>query len=281
MHQTAEAHDSGDVIYLLGFSPAATRQVRNGILETLPYLECQSRDGIDAWYVNVSRDQFEGDDAEKNLADLAWLTPRIMAHQRSLEGLSAQLTLYPATFGTLFSSPEVLHRTISQNHETLNGYFVAVAGKQEWGIKCLVNWPTAVEAYQRVHPDSAQSGEGGGVSYLRRQKLIRDRDERVRVWIDEEMRAIESDLGEISSALCHRRISDRSVKSDNECIANIAVLVEHQNVDAIIEWGKVWEEQYNTRERIIKIEMTGPWPTFSFCPPLVDYVDADQASCVI
>ena len=275
------SYDCDDVIYLLGFTPTATEPVRSSILETLPYLECLSSDGIDAWYVSVARDQFEGEDAEKNLADLAWLTPRIMAHQRSLELLAEQLTLYPATFGTLFSSHDVLQSTLARNHETLDEYFAAVAGKQEWGIKCLVSWPDAVEAYQRVHPDTSQSTKGGGVNYLRRQKLIRDRDERVRSWIDEELKAIESDLTARSSALCHRRITDRSIKKETECLANIAVLLKHESVESTLTWSQEWEEQRNARKRLIKIELTGPWPSFSFCPPMVDDARAEQPSCAI
>ncbi len=75
--------------YLLGFSPASEPIKRDEqfLLNQLG-VEQLTVGEISVWFTQIERAEFEGPVAEKNLADLQWLTPRVLAHESINSNLS-------------------------------------------------------------------------------------------------------------------------------------------------------------------------------------------------
>jgi hypothetical protein len=217
----------------------------------------------------VERSLFEGPQAETNLADLNWLTPKVLAHQHALDLISSISPLYPMSFGTLFSSIEALESVMALNEEGLEKYFLATAGTQEWGVRIVVSWPAAVKAYQIQFPEKADGSEGSGSNYLRQQKRIRERDERVRDWIQTDLRAIDARLTELSVETFSRRIQAAGSDKDQECMANLALLIQRVRAKELIDWVDRFNSGSKQAHGIISLVLTGPWPLLSFCPVLI------------
>ena len=269
-------NDSDQVIYLLGFSPLLTGEQISKIEEELPFVESRAFQDITAWFVHVERSLFEGPQAESNLTDLAWLTPKAIAHQHALDILSSLTAFYPARFGTLFSSFAVLKDIILTNENPLTQFFEQMAEKQEWGIKISVSWSKAVKAFELLHSDSTANPEGSGFNYLRQQKKIRDRDRSVRDWLDQALHAIDNRLLELSEQTCHRRIQANTNDKDREVLANIALLCQRSDAKELIEWADSYANHTGKGSESITIELTGPWPLFSFCPELLSITSIEQ-----
>jgi hypothetical protein len=276
--QDRAATECRDAIYLLGFSPRTSDQLRAAITSVLPMIECQSHGNVDGWFVRVPRDQFEGPDAEKNLADIRWLSPRVMAHQQAVEHLSRELPFYPAHFGTLFSDLSRLFELIDRNRRTLLEYFANDARHVEWGVKVFVAWSRAVDAFQQTGDASTGDTSGGGLNYLRRKKMIRQRDQAVRQWIDKTLAAVREEVQSLAVRCCDRPTNVGGDDGDWECIANLAVLVPWQRQSELQQWIESKHAAAADPKRMLSFQLTGPWPLYSFLPPLVTPArcDADE-----
>lgn len=261
--------ESSDAIYLLGFSPKTNDRIRSQITSVFEMIECCSRGNVDCWYVRVPRDQFEGESAEKNLADLKWLSPRVMAHQRAVEWLSGELPFYPTKFGTLFSSWEPLFDLVEANRRTLASYFADEARHVEWGIKCFVSWPRAVDAFQRDQTHASSQGSGGGLNYLRRKQMIRQRNEEVRDWLQSTLVELRDELNQLTYRCCDRPTHTVPAEGDWECVANLALLLDPSHHAILQQWVESKNTHAAPDQRLLTLQLTGPWPLYSFVPSLL------------
>lgn len=264
----ATSHPS-EIIYLIGFSPSATETTRDRLAEALPIVKSMTQRNIDCWYVRVDRTQFEGDLGEKNLSDMQWLGPKVLAHQMAVETLSGELPFFPAHFGALFSGLDKLATLTQVNWRTLTEYFAEDALNVEWGLKCLVNWPRAVEVFQDNHPKDEQA-PGAGRNYLLKKKMIRDRDEAVREWINQKISETRQSLSKI--AVRHRALPTNSAarEGDWECIQNWAILVTPDDSSRVEQWIRDTHPELLRESSMLRLQLTGPWPLYSFLPSLAD-----------
>lgn len=254
--------------YLLGFAP-----LTNG-LKTLPVppilaqlrIENSTAAGIVAWYRAVDRQDFEGPEAARNLADLNWLTPRVLAHESVVSKLSEHFAIYPARFGCLFSSVELLMQYAVANRTTLQAFFASATARQEWGVKFTTNLDRAVQlAAEREL--AGPTPQLDGVSYLKLKQL---------------QRGLRSPVLQQLHTLCDERIAtlretfehvvvrpSRSLaQPDRETmLANVAVWTKSEEVDKLLALCNHWN-QTDAADQAIVTWSTGPWPPYSFCPSL-------------
>ncbi len=274
-HSTAP--DRKDAIYLLGFSPRTSDRLRAAVTSVLPMIDCRSHGNVDCWFVRVPRDQFEGADAERNLADISWLSPRVMAHQQAVEQLSRELPFYPAHFGTLFSELSRLFELVDANRRRLIEYFAEEARHVEWGVKVFVAWSRAVDAFQQSG-ETAADEPGEGLNYLRRKKMIRQRDQAVRRWVDETLATVREEVQQLAVRCCERPASLGSDDGDWECVANLAVLMARQRHPELQQWIESKHAANTDANRMLTFQLTGPWPLYSFIPRLAPPASGEAAS---
>lgn len=268
MSHVDQADPTDEVIYLLGISENASDRILSELVELLPIVKPLALDDATAWFVCVERNQFEGPEAEVNLSDANWLTPRVLAHEAAVEAISERLAFCPCHFGTIFSNTGLVEQLVTINIESLREFFKATASSSEWGLKCIVAWDEAVVAYQVAHGTSEQDNSKVGLNYLRQQKLIRDRDIKVRHWITESLQSVEGSIREFAKQLVRRRVNSSQDGGQKECLANFAVLANKGNHSPLDDFVTQWNTDENSASRFIKLELTGPWPLYSFIPPL-------------
>jgi hypothetical protein len=248
-----------EVIYLLGIALATDRRLVVEITEQFPAVRVAEDHGFDVWYVTVDRDQFDGEEAEANLADASWLTPRVLAHQAVLEYFSTRMPLLPMSFGTLYTSLDNLYSTIAPNRARIAEFLSTVRGHSEWGLKCFVAWDAAYDQSQTAQPELLS-----GSDYLRRKKSIRLRDAHLRQVADAQLRqVVELAMGYSTESVLRRSLA---ASVDQECVSNLALLVDDQKFAALHDW--VNGVNASTGETCIRLELTGPWPAYSFAPSL-------------
>jgi len=267
--QLNAASDRSDAIYLLGFSPRTTDKIRGSVTSALPIVECRTEGNIDCWFVRVPRDQFDGEAAERNLADINWLSPRVMAHQRAVEYLSGELPFFPAHFGTLFTGTGPLMELVRANRRTLTEYFANEARHVEWGIKCFVAWPRAVDAYHRSINEEVSADTGAGLNYLRRKQMIRQRDQTIRQWLDRQLSETKLEIEKLSVGCRERQTNIGGDNGDWECVANLAVLLPRNRHTDLQLWMESKNAVQANEQGMLSFQLTGPWPLYSFVPALI------------
>ena len=281
-----------DALYLLGFSPKLHRHnphhapCLNGMNIALedPLAELVDWDIVDllehfgierlevgpvwAWFKRIERADFEGPAGEKNLADIHWLTPRVIAHEKVVDQLSLQSSFYPARFGTLFSCESRLQAFVSQFSDQLLVFFQRIQGKKEWGIKFFGNHAQAAKIIAEREGIVRQGVPLGGAKYLKLKQLQRATSTVKSDFFITTMReAIQSLETQFSELIARPIPSTHQEATQGELLSNIAVLSSEPESNQLVGWVDDWN---NTKSFTsgIHVELTGPWPAYSFCPSL-------------
>ena len=282
-----------DALYLLGFSPKLI--YRESSIDPINPMREGSRDaevmeyfdndtlalaelfGIErletgsvfAWFTRIDRSDFVGEAGERNLSDINWLTPRVMAHEEAVGQLSSQSSFYPARFGSLFSSEVSLHSyTVAAKHG-LHEFFRLIRGKQEWGLKLFGNYAKAAQM-QAERRGLIQDGVPlKGVNYLKLKQLQRDLSRTDSGAFVLARNAAIAAIQEVFGNVKERSITASSKSESNEeLLGSFAVLEWIENASNVSAWVEQWNLDSSQNDGI-RIELSGPWPAYSFCPALL------------
>lgn len=283
-----------DALYLLGFSPKLHLQHANpdpgpqglNLLVEDPLAEVIDANivillkqfGIEklevgpvwAWFKRIDRADFEGPAGEKNLADIHWLTPRVIAHEKVVDQLSLQSSFYPSRFGTLFSNESRLKAFIAQFSDRLLGFFQRVKGKKEWGLKFFGNHAQAAMILAEREGIVQQGVPVGGAKYLKLKQLQRESSKAKSDFFTATLHEAIQSLGlEFSEMIARPIVATNQEAAQGELLSNIAVLASNDQSNQIVLWAERWNDTKPLSSGI-QVELTGPWPAYSFCPSLTD-----------
>ena len=136
-----------ELVYLYGFArPGAAQGVEAPAIDAGPGEDASvatpghavnelELDGVAAVWATVPRREFEGEAAESNMQDLAWITPRVLRHEEVLEKVMPRSPVLPAGFGTVFSSEQALRKVLEEHRGRISALLDEFADKEEWSVK--------------------------------------------------------------------------------------------------------------------------------------------------
>lgn len=267
-----------DAIYLVGVAPAAALDgfEHAGIEPGTAARLLPVAGGLSALIVDVPLETFTGEAAEERLKDVRWLTPRAEQHEaivRAARGWGGGVSLMPAGFGSVFSSVESLAETIAGLAPDIRAFFRETDGCDEWSLKCWASRSDAVERARTrlrgAHPT------GGGAAYLRSRKLAADAEREAEEHALGLIEGLVEDLGEVIAGAVERRTVADAEDRDAWLLAHIALLVDRRaqtqfddRLDALAE---------GLEAEAVRLELTGPWAPYSFCPQFEAGADDDGA----
>jgi hypothetical protein len=186
----------------------------------------------------------------------AWLTDRLLDHERVVEGLVAAGPVFPLGFGVLVADREALRAAVEPHLETFAAFFAGAAGRQEWCLKFYLR----EEAVRRGEMALAARG---GLDYLaaRRAVPVRQaaREAAGRGFV-------ERALGQVD-AFCEamlRREAGAAPGKGLRLLANIALLVHGTRREALL--SAVEALMAPALAEGLELTLTGPWPLYSFRP---------------
>lgn len=256
------------VLYLVGFSETDERSVDVEAIAEQFALQWLDVGGVRGWYCLFDAAMFEGADAEANLANLEWLTPRVMLHESAVSQLAAEMPFFPTRFGTLFSGEQPLAASIHRWREDLARFFELVRGRSEWGIKVWSDSASLDKHLLQTSLDSSSETPTGGASYLRLRKAQQNLSGTRDGYVEYVASSFESLCCEQQIPIIRRRTTIHSDDSkDKLLLANLAVLLERDNCDLNLEQFTRLIEAMRFGE-CLTVESTGPWAAYSFCPAL-------------
>ncbi len=219
----------------------------------------------------VEPEEFCGPAGEKNLQDLAWLTPRVCRHEAVLEQVMRFGAVLPARFGTLFSSTASLENFMRQHGAVMGRFLERIRGRQEWAVKGFFDQARAEAqwlARRRAGPP-AMSILSPGLAFLQEQNLrLQARDD-----LDDRLARACGDLldqlNPLAANIVPRRILPcEKPEAAREMVLNWALLLP---AAAVADFrGRI--ERANTEHNPdgLAFDVSGPWPPYSFCPVLED-----------
>lgn len=221
--------------------------------------------GLAALLVRVERSYFVGPEAQERLADLAWLAPRAVRHEELIRFAMETGPVLPLPFATLFSTAPAVQRALSTHARPIHDFLSLVEGCVELSVRVALDRPRALTALTDRLSAQAPPAAGPGARYLAQRKL-REQAQRE---LDAHAASNADALLAPFAALARRSVHRRSVAHRDDGLttsACLALLVPLGSLPAIEALAQRQDDA--ARELGQRVQLTGPWPPYSFCPSL-------------
>lgn len=213
---------------------------------------------------------FSGPDTDAQLQDLNWIGPRVIRHQEVVARVMQHSPVLPARFGTIFSSPANLAKLLHYHYGTIDTFLKRVAGQKEWAVKGLLNRSGAKErlfSLKLARDAELLRALAPGKRYFQEQRLWAVCDQELQRWLQAVCRELWFDLRDFIGEMRERRLLSREATGrDQEMVLNWAFLVPEKAAPSFRT--RIRETNARHAHRGLVFECTGPWPPYSFTPPL-------------
>ncbi|MEM7701929.1 MAG: GvpL/GvpF family gas vesicle protein [Pseudomonadota bacterium] len=175
-----------------------------------------------------------------------------LAHQAFLSEVCAKHDVLPFRFGTAIEDDAALASLVHDQSEAFCSALDTIAGHLEWGIKV-----TRTEDARKKQPAAAPAS---GADYLRALSARKQSSDQSRQKMADLCRVIAAEVSGMAKAV--QALSLRSNDNTEARLLNMACLLPRGSDEAL---GKAINEAVSRFEDLpIRIEITGPWPPFSF-----------------
>jgi hypothetical protein len=223
--------------------------------------------GLAVLVKRVPREEYDEEALHRNLNDLAWLERVAREHEAVLDQALTSGTIVPLRLCTLFDGEESVRRMLEQEGDGFRRTLELLAGREEWGVKVLLDPAKLSEAARAEggeEPPGAE-GLGAGGAYMLRRRQERETRELAGSLARGVAEQVHSRLEELALAAVSRPPQNRELSGhEGEMVLNAAYLVEAERVAELR--ALVNELAAEHGELGADIELTGPWPPYNFLP---------------
>jgi hypothetical protein len=177
-----------------------------------------------------------------------------------LDGALKEATIVPLRLCTVFEDDARVEAMLERRHDVLAGALARLAGRQEWSVKLLAAPPGT---RGRAGSETSGGEPPSGRAYV--DRLRRDRAARSDAQRTARAAAREIHRGLAAHAVAARvlRKPARELSGDGgELVLNGAYLVDAGRVDAFRAAVTELGDRYGSGG--LRLEITGPWPPYSF-----------------
>jgi len=218
----------------------------------------------------VPVDDFCGPAAEERLRDLTWVGPRVIRHQEVVAGVMRHSPVLPVRFGTIFASLANLEKVLQRHSDTIAGFLSRLTDQEEWAVKGMLDRPGAKDrlfSLKLAQEAEALKALSPGKRYFEEQRLRAAGDQELQRWLQKVCREVWTGLQDYAAQVQERRrLSRETTGSDQDMVWNWALLIPRPAVGGFQARIQALNAHY--AQRGLRLEVTGPWPPYSFCPAL-------------
>ncbi|TDD21452.1 GvpL/GvpF family gas vesicle protein [Actinomadura sp. KC06] len=247
--------------------------------------------GLTALVSTVRLEEYGEAALRANLEDLAWLEATARAHHAVVDRAAHAAPTAPVRIATIYRDDarvaEVLAAQSARFGEVLDG----IAGRSEWGVKAYAapgipdhgdggltdpGGGLAPRAEPLTGPNpgaGSDPGGGGGVgtAYLQRRQRERRRREDAGRRAAQRAADVHAALADHAVASRHHPPQDPRLSGrPGAQILNVAYLLDEERVEGFLAVARTAADRLPG----VEVEVTGPWPPYSF----IDTADTDAAA---
>jgi Gas vesicle synthesis protein GvpL/GvpF len=208
----------------------------------------------------VPRDQFDAEPLRTNLNDLGWLERVAREHEAVLDDVLAAATVVPLRLCTIFGDADGARRMLEREHAALTDALERLEGRQEWGVKLLVEGERLAAT---AAPAGDQAQGEGGAAYLARRRHERSAREAARTLAAQLVDDVDGALRAHAVDAVRLRAQNRELSGHTgDMVLNGAYLVDADEVDALRATAAELQERHADYGALLVV--TGPWPPYNF-----------------
>ncbi len=234
----------------------------DGVLQLIPFHD------VVAVVSTVSVNDFCGPVAEARLKDVAWVGRRAWRHEAIVERVMQSSPILPARFATLFSSRERLEAWLAAHHAAISASLDRVTGHEEWAVKGRLDRQRAearlfVAALERERGTLPPSP---GTRYLDEHRIRARVGRELDLWLEEACDRAVAELQVHATEFRERVVVPEARVAGGLGILNWAFLVARRTIG---DFGAtVRRLNHELHDQGLVLDVSGPWPPYSFCPSL-------------
>jgi len=250
-------------IYCIADSPRKPEEISGQeTLKSLAYSEFYAIAKL------VSPEEFSEENLKKNFSDLAWIDIHAREHIRIIGEMMNNSTVIPFKFGTIFNSEESLGRFIQDYSESLAENLLNITGKEEWSVKIycdkkVLNAQIGAISEDVRNLDIEIQNCMPGKAFLLKRKKVELVEKEVEKIIRTCGQSCYNKLSEISEATRINNILPRELtERTDDMILNSSCLINKTRIDDFL--NAIGESQEKYKNVGLELDVSGPWPTFSF-----------------
>jgi hypothetical protein len=229
-------------------------------------VERVSHAGLAALVSRVPKQEYDADALQRNLNDIEWLGRVARAHEQVLEGVLSTTTIVPLRLCTLYESDDGVRQMLEREGPALTAALAALAGREEWGVKLLVDAEKLEHVAQSraaaaAGIDSELEGKSEGGAYLLRRKLERQARDEAHALMASAVETLRGELETFALDMVTRPAQNPELSGlTGRMILNAAVLVDADGV------GRLQGLEADHGDLGAQVIVTGPWPPYNFVP---------------
>ncbi|HEY8176195.1 MAG TPA: GvpL/GvpF family gas vesicle protein [Gemmatimonadaceae bacterium] len=205
---------------------------------------------------------------EENSGDVAWLSPRAMAHDRVLTWAQEHGGVIPMPMFSLWRSEEALNKSLVAQASDLSRVFERVSGADEFGLRVYRRDAALLASIDDFDPEIARlrreaSAASPGQRYLLEAKVAEKGKDAVRAVAQRMAKQIFEELRAISRDALSRPLTPEAGRvPDATLVLNGAFLVDRNRLEEFRAAIGAHVRDYQSRG--LAFDFTGPWPPYNF-----------------
>jgi hypothetical protein len=223
-------------------------------------------DGLLAILAEHDADDFVGDAAQRILDDPQKVTSLALAHAQQVDLLFQQTAVLPVAMGSLFSTTTSVEQLLGRNRDRIVEYLDHVAAHQEWALKAAIDAKTGKARFIERAVAAAQIDPqmSAGVRYFREQGLRRQAAGQFQAVLHQCCQQVLDPLPPWCAEVVQRTLLPRD--DGRQSVASWSLLVANRFQGELPAHIAALETTVADAE--MTLELSGPWPPWSFVPHL-------------
>jgi hypothetical protein len=234
-----------------------------------------TRAGLTVLVSDVSLAEYGEAALRRNLENLDWLDEVARRHHHVIDAAARIFPLLPTRLATVYSDDDALWAALASRRDQLRDALRRVGGRVEWGVKAYA----APEPDATTEPDNAERtaatgdprdagpaaeagpGSGAGRAYLKRRRAQLATVRESKAAAVSAAQAVHADLtAKAAASRLHPPQSAQLSGVRQPMLLNAAYLLE--SADGASFTAAVAGQA--TAHPELRVELTGPWPPYSF-----------------
>ncbi|WP_131736820.1 GvpL/GvpF family gas vesicle protein [Actinomadura roseirufa] len=218
-----------------------------------------------------------------NLEDLAWLEATARAHHEVVDRAAHAAPTAPVRIATLYRDDARVAEVLTEEGARFGAVFDRITGRSEWGVKAYARAVPTTAAPTTAGPEPGHDPGGGlvsraepltgthaptpagaagvGTAYLRRRQDERRRRAEAERRVAERAAAVHAELADHAVAARHHPAQDPRLSGrPDPQILNVSYLLDDEQAPGFEAVVRALAERMTD----VEVEVTGPWPPYSF-----------------
>jgi Gas vesicle synthesis protein GvpL/GvpF/Gas vesicle protein len=226
--------------------------------------------GLMAIVGDVGLDEYGESALRRNLEDLDWLEAAARAHHRVIDAVGQLAPVVPMRLATVYSDDAGVSTVLAERGADFRQALRRIGTRREWGVKAYEVPPSktggapAGPAAAGPGAAPAAAGAGAGAAYLQRRRSELSAHAGARRAALQSAQQVHGELSRIAAEnRMHAPQAPQLTGTREPMILNAAYLLDDGRGDDFAAAVSALAERHPG----VRLELTGPWPPYSFAGP--------------